>query len=180
MSIKSFVEIHWTKKRRKIFQYSAKYSSSQLSLRGKFPPFLPWIQFSLLYTNFIHGNFYWNLDLFDFLFSSIEFFKFNRLFYQIINEIKLIYKYFLFFSENVHFFFFYSTRFYEHLCRKNSFMGNGGRNEKKNTTVNLRNTYVLWPRNRTITRFRIIFANCVLRLRSWFFLSCGVIEALSC
>lgn len=48
---------------------------------------------------------------------------------------KLIYKYFLFY-ENITTFFFYSTRFYEHFCRKNSFMGNGERNEKKNTTMN--------------------------------------------
>lgn len=79
---------------------------------------------------------------------------------------KLIYKYFLFFSENVHFFFFIQHDSTSIFVEKILLWGNGGRNEKKNTTVNLRNTYVLWPRNRTITRFRIIFANCVLRLRS--------------
>lgn len=49
---------------------------------------------------------------------------------------KLIYKYFLFFSENVHFFFFIQHDSTSIFVEKILLWGNGGRNEKKNTTVN--------------------------------------------
>lgn len=102
------------------------------------------------------------------------FLKFDRLFYQIMNEIKLIYKYF-FFYENVHFFLYNlrSMRFYARIfadCTKNSRVLDfyGDKTKKKNTMGEFRNTGIRFP-SLVITRTRRdleLFTNCVLRLHS--------------